>query len=237
MEKQGLSLLLNFEDYQEEGLYLFFRDGNHLEITKHFIDRFSAEFLRDPVQVPSRVKQAFDFQACPVCPEKDKGEFCHALRPTLPFVELLDKYSSFEPVTVVMKWFGAEELYLRRTTLQKALQYISMLSLIYYCEVGRKYWKYFYGVHPLMKVSEAAERIYMNIFWIARGDAIEVERIVQQFKEEITMIAECQEKRLRLISSKDSLLNAFVLTQLISEIVSRNVEKVLKRDMNAFEAL
>jgi hypothetical protein len=29
-----------------------------------------------------------------------------------------------------------------------------MLSLMHYCEVGKKYWKYFYGVHPLMETED-----------------------------------------------------------------------------------
>ena len=61
-------------------------------------------------------------------------------------------------------------MHVARTSVHRALQYISILSLMYYCEVGREYFKYFSGVIPFMDPLPIVERVYLNIYWDLHGD-------------------------------------------------------------------
>jgi len=54
--------------------------------------------------------------------------------------------------------------------MQEALQFVAIFSLMYYCEVGKQYWKFFLGIHPLMDPEEMITRIHLNIYWDCKGD-------------------------------------------------------------------
>lgn len=229
------SMNLAVRDFNENGLYLIFPDSSRLVLSREKIEQFAAHFLEDPVKVPPSCKKAVDFQACSVCPMKDSDEFCHALRPTLPFLEMIDRYVSFDKVIAVFKGKNSELVHLRNTTMQRALQYVSMLSLIHYCEVGRSYAKYFLGLMPLMEGKEVAERIYLNIYWHCRGDASRIKEIVTKFFEEIKITSACQIKRLNTICKSDPFLNAFAITQAVTELVSMVNDKTLEKSFSDFE--
>jgi len=229
------SVNLSLSDFSEHGLYLIFPDQSRLVITREKIDRFASEFLQDPAKVPPSVKQAVDFQNCSICPNRETGEFCVALRPTLPFLERIDQYLSFHEVTVVFRGKNSDLLHVRTTTMQRALQYVSTLSLIHFCEVGREYLKYFFGIMPLMEAKEVAERIYMNIYWCCRGDLPKAEGVIAKFVEDIRTVSACQIKRLNTICKSDPFLNAFAITQVATGLVSLISDKTLEKSFNDFE--
>jgi hypothetical protein len=84
---------------------------------------------------------------------------------------------------------------------------------MYYCEVGKQYWKFFLGIHPLMGPEELITRIHLNIYWDCKGDKQKVDKILRSFGDEIICTCRCQVKRLGLICKNDALMNAFVNTQ------------------------
>ena len=231
MEAVNLSL----NDFNEDGLYLIFPDSSRVVLSKEKIEQFASQFLEDPAKVPASCKKAVDFQNCVICPKRGTGEFCDALRPTLPFLEMIDRYVSFDKVTVVFKEKNSGLLHVRNTDMQKALQFLSMLSLIHYCEVGHSYAKYFLGVMPLMEIEEVAERIYLNIYWHCRGDVPKMKEIIGKFSQEIRHTSQCQIRRLGTICKNDAFINAFVLTQLVADLVSMMNDDDLTKSFNDFE--
>ena len=85
-------------DFTTPGIYLTFKDGARLILDHDQVEDYARCFLNDPAKVPEFVKQAADFQPCDICPQRDSGEFCHALRPVLPFFDILDRYASHDSV-------------------------------------------------------------------------------------------------------------------------------------------
>ncbi|HZP59531.1 MAG TPA: hypothetical protein VFB27_04340 [Opitutaceae bacterium] len=201
------------DDFERPGLYLLLSDGKRIVLTRERIKSFARTFESNLDQIPDEIRSAVAFQACEVCPERGKLIFCHALPATLAFFNELSSFKSHDRVAAVYRGAGCELVCIPDTSMQEALQYVAILSLMYYCEVGKKYWKFFTGVHPLMDTSDLTSRIHLNIFWHCQGEAEKIDRMVQAFADEITFTCECQVKRLRLICKNDALLNAFVNTQ------------------------
>lgn len=213
-------------EYPTPGIYLTFQDGERLVLDHAQVEQYAECFLNDPAKVPEFVKQAADFQPCDICPQRDSGEFCHALRPVLPFFDVIDRYASHDPVHLAY-YSPDNTVYSAETTVQQALRSISLASLMFYCEMGKGYWKYFYGVHPIMRATEAVVRVYLNIYYIFRGDRGKVKELVRRFRDDISVTSACQIKRLRLICKKDAFLNAFAKTQVIAEILALDPESLL----------
>lgn len=229
------SIALDLSDYAEKGLYLILKDASRLVLTRKNIEKVTAEFWNDPQGLPLRIKETIEFQRCPFCPLKGRNGFCDALRPILPFLEVIDKYVSFDKVTAIFKGEEKDLLYVSQTTMQEALKYISVLSLMQYCQVGRKYWKFYFGIIPLMGGKEAAMRLYLNIYWLYKKDKEEIEKIIAKFNEEIRISAQNQVKRLNLLCKNDAFLNAFVNAQIGIEFLSLNMEDILKVSFENFE--
>lgn len=220
--------MLRLEDFRETGLYLVFPDGEKMVFNPAEIKSFAARFLNDPASVPPEIKQAVDYKACSICPLRFSGEFCHALHPTLPYIQTINRYASLDPVTAVYRDSLRNFIGIKETTVQMALQPISVLSLIHYCEVGLKYRDYFMGLTPIMDFEEALHRIYLNIYWLSGGDPEKIGKTAEEFSREINITVNCQVKRLWLISKNDSFVNAFVSTHLITHFLAGNMEARLR---------
>ena len=149
--------------------------------------------------------------------------------------EGFDRYASCDSVTAIYRSGTDGTVVSADTTVQRALQYVSVLSLMYYCEVGKQYWRYFYGVHPLMATEDLVVRVYLNMFWACRGDVVSTRALIDAFHEEITATTRCQMERLRLFCHNDALLNALTLTQLASEFLAMNVEQLVRQHVEKFE--
>jgi hypothetical protein len=182
-------------------------------LSREKIEAFAHNFESNLDQIPAEIRCAVAFQACPVCPEKDTAIFCHALPATLAFFEELNEYQSFENVSAVYRDDDRSLILVPRTTMQEALQYVVIFSLLYYCEVGKQYRKYFLGVHPLMSPDEMITRIHLNIYWDCLGDKQKIEEVLGIFGAEIACTCRCQVERLGLICKNDALMNAFAHTQ------------------------
>jgi len=221
-------------DFSEPGLYLWFASGESLALTAANIEERARALLADPVRIPAHVQEAEAFQLCRVCPQQGSGESCHAIRPVMAVWENFDRYVSHDRVTAMYR--GTDGTVVSAdTSVQRALQYVSVLSLMYYCEVGKQYWRYFYGVHPLMATEDLVVRVYLNMFWACGGDRPRTQALIEAFHGDISTTAQCQLERVRLFCHNDSLLNALILTQLASEFLAMNVEQVVEQRVEQFE--
>jgi hypothetical protein len=213
---------LSLGDYEQEGLYLVFGNSGPLVLTKDNIAQAAKYFWENPRKISSKIKQAAEFQRCSFCPLKKTGGLCDAIRPTFPFLGALDKYLSYDEVVAVYN--GKEGgISVRRTTMQNALRYLSVLSLLYYCQVTRKYWKHFLGIMPLMEAQEIAARLFLNFFYLDKGCMRTVEKALSKFRQEITITSQNQVRRMNLVCNNDAFMNAFVNTQIITQILALDI--------------
>jgi hypothetical protein len=233
--KENKILQLNLNNYEQKGLYLLFEDSTLLSLTENEIATVSKKYWADTTRIPSEVREAADFGLCQICPEKGKKGICFALHPVLPFLDVVDKYASYDKVTAVYKGNDKDLMYVSDTTLAHALQYISVLSLMYYCRTGRKYWRYYYGVNPLMGVRATKNRLYLNIYWLHKGNLEKINKFISEFKKEIRVTSESQARRMRMLCKNDAFTNAFANIHIATEILSFNMEDALNESFHSFD--
>lgn len=234
MGNEEKAVNLRLDDYEQEGLYIILEDSSPLALTRDNIEQTAKKFWEEPGKIDSKVKTAAEFQRCDFCPLRKTGGLCDAIRPTFPFLEALDKYLSHDKVTAVYKE-DKGGLSVHRTTMQKALRYLSTLSLVYYCQVTRKYWKHFWGIMPLMEAQEIAARLYLNFLYLSKESKRAANKSISRFKEEITITSRNQVKRMNLVCDNDAFMNAFVNTQIITDILSFDVSKLVDEGFNIRE--
>jgi hypothetical protein len=105
--------------------------------------------------------------------------------------------------------------------MQEALKYLSIISLFDYCEIGKLYKKYYYGIIPLCDSKTIAKKIYLNMFFInsqrykssmALNDFYDKNKeFIEEFISKITIISENQIKRIQLVCNSDAFINAYCL--------------------------
>jgi hypothetical protein len=226
---------LRLQDYEKPGLYLSFEDSTQIVLTRENIEKTTEEYWADPDKIPPEVRKAVEFQRCGFCPLKGTETFCDALRPILPLLSVIDHYNSFDEVTAIYTGEEKRLYHVSHTTMQRALRDISNLSLMEYCQVGRKYQKYYYGIIPVMETEQIANSLYLNIYWIHRGDEEAIDKLIAQMSKEITMTTKNQMRRLRLICKNDAFLNAFILTHLVTDVLFENRDNKLREQLEKFE--
>jgi len=232
-ENKSIGLELN--DYPQKGLYLIIKDGTKVTLTREHIEKTAENYWNTPDKIPQKVKSAVEFERCPFCPLKGKDDFCDAIRPIMPFLEIIDKYVSFDEVVAVYKDDDSSLLQVADTTMQEALKYISLLSLMQYCQIGRKYWKYYMGITPLKGGGEAATRLYLNIYWLHKANKEEIDKIIKILIEQLRITSQNQVKRMNLICKNDVFMNAFVNAQIVAEFLSMNIDKATAKAFEEFD--
>lgn len=226
---------LRLDEFKKEGLYLMLKSGNKLELTHENIEKVTTEFWEDENKIPSHLKQAIDFKRCDICPIKNRDDLCNAIRPVLPLLEILDDFVSHDEVVAIYKGKDRDLLHIADTTMQDALKFISILSLTGYCQLGRKYRKYFLGIILLMDAKQVAIRLYLNIYQYNQGNKETVDKTINCFKEDMTMTSKNQLKRLNLICKNDAFLNAIVNTQLATQLLTMDMESMLETAYTNFK--
>jgi hypothetical protein len=224
-------LNLRLSDFEKEGLYLLFTDSTKLELTKEHIEKVTNNYWQDPTKIPEDKRKAIEFQKCYFCPHRNKEDICDSIRPVLPFLDIVDKYVSYDEVLAVYKGSEDKSLHIRATTMQDALKYVSILSLLRYNLVLQKYWKYYYGIIPIMRGKEVATRVYLNMYWLHKGN---LEEIIKRFEEELKVSSTNQVRRLNLVCKNDAFMNAFVNTQLVTQFLI-NIGDILTKSFSEFE--
>jgi len=227
-------LNLRLSDFEKEGLYLLFPDSTRLELTKENIEKVTDRYWQDLTKIPEDKRKALEFQRCPFCPRKEKEDICDAIRPVFPFLDIVDQYVSYDKVIAVYKGGEDKSVHISATTMQDALKYVSILSLLRYDLVLQKYWKYYYGIIPIMSGREVATRVYLNMYWLHQGDLGQVKEMIKRFGEELKVSSANQVRRLNLICKNDAFLNAYVNTQLVTQFLI-NMEAILRKSFDEFE--
>jgi len=227
-------LNLRLSDFEKEGLYLFFPNSTRLELTKENIERVTDRYWQDLTKIPQEMRKAVDFQKCYFCPHKNEEDICDSIRPLLPFLDIVDKYVSFDEVIAVYKGNEDNLVHVKATTMQNALRYVSILSLLRYNLVLQKYWKYYYGIIPIMGGREVAARVYLNMYWFHKGNLEEMKAMIRRFGEELRVSSTNQVKRLNLVCKNDAFVNAFVNTQLVTQFLI-DIDDILTKSFSDFE--
>jgi hypothetical protein len=220
--------MLDTAEFREPGLYLLWPDGSRIELTRCAVEEAARAMLDDPARIPPRVRAASEYQPCDICPHRETAVICSAIMPALPYVEEIDRYLSYDAVTAVSR--GARDGHLRvaETTMQQALQFVSILSLTSWCEVGRKYGALFEGIDPLTPAEEIAVTMLQRLHLEHRGDLAAVSAVAGVMQEELLHTTRCQLARLRLISWGDALPNAFVAAHATAELLFLELRRLLR---------
>lgn len=224
MKNDDKELKLKLSDFQSEGLWLLFTESLQLALTQDIINQFADLYLGDPNKLPLAIRKANDFQACNHCP-KEKYELCTALKPILPFLEDLDHYQSYDKVTAIFHSAESDVLHMSYTTMQQALKYVTMLSLVFSCESSERYRRYFRDTNPLMEPDAIASRVFANIYLDYQGEKNKIVSIISELKSTIDESTHCIIKRLRLICKNDAFINALVNTGSITSFLELETEK------------
>ena len=235
MAQQKSKRDVRFGDYDQVGLYLILKDSTRLVVTREGIEKFAEEYWTNSDKIPSSVKEAVEFQRCPFCPLKGKEDFCDALRPVLPLLDVVDNYVSFDKVLAIYKPDDKRLLHISDTSMQEGLRYIANLSLMDYCRVGRKYRGYYFGIIPIVGAVEFSNRLYLNIFWIHGGNRESTEKAISDFNEQVIITTMNQMARLKLICRNDAFLNAFVEAQSVPELLHRAKDTFLQDSFYRFQ--
>ncbi len=222
---------LDTREISDASLYLLFSDGRKLNINRAEMERYNRGNNGCLCDMPLCVKSTENFSRCSICPEKQG--VCDALIPLIPYIEIFDNYNSFDKVTAVFK--KGDLTYVSKTTVQEAVRYVSILGLMQYCLVGKKYWKCFLDVIPLMPFQELYNRLYLNVYWLNKGDSNAIDSFIKLFAEDITITTKNIAKRLNVICKSDAFLNSFVNMHIGAKLLTLDIDKVLMESFNELE--
>jgi hypothetical protein len=154
---------------------------------------------------------------------RDTAEICHAIMPALPFFDDIDRYMSYDRALAVYRADEDDIFVVSDGSMAEALQFVAILSLIHYCELGQEYRKYFKGVTPIMPVNKIGRNVFANILLECGGDLERVKSTIKLISHNILHTAQCQVARLNLISKRDAVVNAFVNAELIFQYVNKEL--------------
>jgi len=213
--------------FPNAGLYLLMPDGKRIDLTRKDIDKSTCAILADQNAIPKNVREATAYKPCDICPERYTAEICHAIMPVIPFFDDIDRYMSYDKVTAIYRKKESDTIIISETNMAEALKFISILSLIDYCEVGHKYISFFSGINPMMPPDEIAKIVFKNIFFELKGNIEVIQKLVSTMSEEILHTAKCQVARLNLICNNDSFVNAFVSTDLITTFIKLELKEYI----------
>ena len=215
---------IDLSTFEEPGWYLLWPDGNRLALTRPRIEDSTRQMLDDPERIPASVRAAAVYAPCDICPERDRAIICHAIKPVLPFIRDVDHCMSYERVTAVYREVDSEMLSVVETSMQDALRFVCLISLMQYCEVGRKYARYFAGVNPLLPASDIAAAVYRNLFVEAAGNQTEIAATIETMSKELLHTTRCQAERVRLVCKQDAFVNAYVATYTVVQLLFETLE-------------
>lgn len=224
----------NFDisSFPAPGLYLLFSDGNRIDLTHKKVEEATQAVLADPNAIPKHVRAATDYKPCDICPERDSAVICHAIMPTIPFFDDIDRYMSYDEVTAVYRENESETIIISETKMSEALKFIAILGLTDYCEVGHKYLKYFDGVNPMMPADEIGKAVFKNILFELHGHIERMQQAIHVMSDELLHTAKCQVARLNLICKRDAFVNAYVNTDLITSFLKQELKAYISSASN-----
>jgi len=205
--------------HETEGLYLYAEGGVFFDLSRVRIQRLAEAYWNDPAKLSPSVRQDDAFQACDVCPFKGHNALCSAMKPLLPFLEEMDRFHSYDKVTAVyVPKRGLE--YVADTTMQTALQYVTNMGIFEYCEGAKRYHQYFYGIDPFLNMNENLARLFLNVYWLKRGNQNQIDELIGEMQAVIKVISGNSIKRLAVMCKSDVFINAYIKTYYFVEMLT-----------------
>lgn len=205
--------------HKSEGMYLYFPDRALLDLSQERVRRLADEYWHDPAKLPPRIKQSQAFKTCDVCPFEGQEVLCSAVKPLLPFLDEMDKFRSYDKVNAVyMKREGLASV--SETTMQNALQYVTNMAIFEYCEDAKRYRLYFQGIEPFMDMGEARSRLFLNIYWLTKGDREKRNAVIEEIRHSVTVTSKNCVERLNLLCKSDAFVNAYVKTHTLAQALA-----------------
>ena len=204
--------------FEEPGLYIKIDDRDPVMLTNENIKEVTLKYWNNPQKIPPELKEHPAFKKCPSCPYTDPDMLCAALQPILPLLDTTDNFHSHSNITAYYRCCNDSTLHTLSTNFQNVFKYIAMLSLMHFCGTGRKFWKYYMGIQPLMSAEKITNTLYLNIFWLNDGHMEHIERAIQVFNTVVKDISLRQMERLKHLVKSDVILNSIVMSQSITEL-------------------
>ena len=208
--------------HKDRGMYLHFSDGSVIDFSEGHVRDLAEEYWQNPSKLPPRIKENDAFKTCSVCPFLGQDVFCSAMKPLLPFIEQVDQFNSYDKVTAVyVKRAGLE--YICETNMQTALQYVTNIAVFEYCEDAKQFRRYFQGIEPLLDMTEVVSRLFLNIYWLSKGNRRKIAKTINDMQHAVTVTSKSCVNRLNLMCQKDGLINAYVRTHILAGFLRVNV--------------
>jgi len=170
--------------YKDEGMYVHCENSTVFDFSLKNVEALADEYWNNPEKLSSEIKHDELFKTCSVCPYRGKDVLCSAIKPLLPFLDNLNDFKSFDPVTVVFRDTG-KVLSIKDTDMQNALQYLTDMSVFQYCEDMKRYREYYSGIRPLRSTSENVQTLLLNIFWKSNGDKEQMRNTIKELQKAI----------------------------------------------------
>ncbi|MBF0206095.1 MAG: hemerythrin family protein [Oligoflexia bacterium] len=193
------------DEFKDVGFYLFFTNGEQFFFNKESVEKFSKDYIDEKLLIENRHKIA----RCGFCLSQSQL-LCDAIRPFLTILPVVDKYPSYEPVTVVWKKDDTKSLVIISCDLQKALDQIVLWSLISFCKQSNKYKNYYTDIEPFTEHDQIARLVMKNIYITKAGDVEKIKKEVRRFYNLIFTTTKNKISRMATITHKDAFANALV---------------------------
>ncbi len=219
--------------YPEEGMYLHCQDGTFFDFSVTHISRMAAALWNDPAKLSPEIRQNELFKTCAVCPYRGQDVLCSAIKPLLPFLENVERFKSCDRATVVYR-DARGVVSSQDADMQKALQYLTDMSVFQYCEDMKGYKKYFTGIRPLLSTQDNVQRLLLNVFWCNQGDKEAAKQAMAEVQQAIDVITKNCVNRLHLMCHSDAFKNAYINTHIIGELIAFFSKKFLVGEEVAF---
>ncbi len=219
---------MDLEDklYNDEGMYVHCENGTIFNFSRKNVARLADEYWNSPEKLSDEIRHNEFFKTCSVCPYRGKDVMCSSIKPLLPFLENLNDFKSFDPVTLLFRDENGV-VSIKKTDMQNALQYLTDISVFQYCEDMKIYKEYYLGIKPLQSTTEKVQVLLLNIFWKSGGDKDQTRKTIKELQKAIDITTRNCIKRLHLICRSDAFKNAYVKTHNLGNLIAGYSEKFL----------
>ncbi len=213
--------VLDMDRYQEEGLYIVTENGKEIRMTWETIDKESERLLQEIAVSKNEDFKRILLTTCTICTLPNG--LCYALRCILPFLTKIDEFRSYDKVTAL--FMGKDGvLHVSHTTMQNALQYISILSFIVYCKAGQKYASFFEGINPLMSTSRISRELFLRIYKHCKGDHGKMVEFIGKFQKDVDLLLGNLMERVKQVCKNDAIVNALHKMHIITGFLGMQLD-------------
>lgn len=218
---------LDSDLYRDEGMYVHCENGTVFNFSLKNVELLADEYWNNPEKINPEIRHNELFKTCSVCPYRGDDVLCSAIKPLLPFLENLNDFKSFDPVTVVFR-DANKVISVKETDMQNALQYLTDMSVFQYCEDMKRYKEYYSGIRPLRSTHENVQTLLLNIFWKSDGNKDKTRNTIKDLHKSIDITTRNCIDRINLICRSDAFKNAYIRTHILGDLIQGYSEKFLE---------